>query len=869
MYAINSKNLKCAYKKLKHYFYYYKTSSYLKDKIVDFEKNYTENTFEELAKKLNDLSRIDSKMISGLGVTYTIFPKRDSAVRDGENINISEFNMFIDMPIEFYMVDILFSMDIYKKHNSDDLIYSYGNCFDKRLNFVDEPLNNLLLYGNHSINYKKWKNTVLQDKYKDDSLIIKLDIKRCFYNIKFNIPDFIKNILNINYLDDPVTKIMVNIYRYYSKIINDEMKISQIENENEVTLPIGLFSSYAILNILLSPIDKYLASNSNSYARYVDDILIVKNATLERRENKKNLITKLWPDLFKIMNNELIVDTKKIKCGNITINSSKIEIIQINKRTNLEKFNKKIKKAFFASLEFDEELETDDSSIEVEYSYSSKYLSKKIYSFINDCTEESKQELLLFLEQLRDEEWINLYSLWPELLAFLYKNFSVDSFNTIKNIIMKNIEKINITGFNPIILSKAKNQLYTEVKSSVLLHEENYQKYLLYPLNQNDIISYINDIYENEIKYNFFPVNISLDEITYYLVVVQNINSNIITESKDLFQKINNYYKNGELLIERDEGCIKKIYSANDNDNEGAREKVMVAVASMNILEDEIEEYNFKCKFPSTYGLHEIKNLIKTAKLKGANILVFPEFCLPNNYAFDIIKYSKKIGISIVCGLTHIIDTNKEVSNYVLVRDNYLDISILKQKNYFAEKEKYLCIKNGFMYKESIYPFYYVIDNGKFKYSVMTCFEATNINDRSILCDEIELLFMSVFNKDVNYFSNIIASYSRDASCFIVQSNPNCYGDSRITGPFSQINADIVKLKGGNNNYFVIGEVDFNSLVDKHKKWVEVEQEMRCYHYFGCNIKDLEKIYEDYRKMKAKPLSAGNHLQTRKRNKID
>ena len=249
-----------------------------------------------------------------------------------------------------------------------------------------------------------------------------MDIKRCFYNIKFNISDFIKNNLNINYLDNPIFKIIVNIYRYYSKIVCDEMKIVDEKYENEVTLPIGLFSSYAILNILLSSLDKCLANNSNSYARYVDDILIVKEAIVEKKENKKDLIAKLWPDLFEInSNNDLIVKTEKIGCGNITINSDKIEIIPINNRTNLEKFNKKIKKAFFASLEFDDELETDDSSIEIDYSYGTKYLSKKIYSFMNDCTSDSTQQLLLLLEQLKGEEWINLYSLWPELLAFISK----------------------------------------------------------------------------------------------------------------------------------------------------------------------------------------------------------------------------------------------------------------------------------------------------------------------------------------------------------------------------------------------------------------------------------------------------------------
>lgn len=173
------------------------------------------------------------------------------------------------------------------------------------------------------------------------------------------------------------------------------------------------------------------------------------------------------------------------------------------------------------------------------------------------------------------------------------------------------------------------------------------------------------------------------------------------------------------------------------------------------------------------------------------------------------------------------------------------------------------------MYDEPSNPFYYIIDNGKYKYSVMTCFEATNIFDRSLLCDEIEILYMPVCNRDTSYFSNIISSYSRDASCFIVQSNINNYGDSRITGPYSQVKADIVRLKGGKNHYFVIGEINLNDMIVKHNKWIEFEKELINYNFIFDSEEELKKHFNEYHEMKSKPLSAGNHLEIRKKNRID
>lgn len=781
--------------------------------------------------------------------------------------------MFIDMPIEFYLVDILFTMDLYKSIDNSTLEYAYGNVYDKNLEFVDEPLNNLLLFGNHAVNYKKWKNSIYEKDSAKEKIIVKLDIERCFYNFKFN--DFIKKYLHCNYLDNSVTKIMANIYRYYTKIVNEEMPLGYLKYEvNEVTLPIGLFSSYSILNILLSPVDHYFAKNSFIYARYVDDILIVKETTIEEKIDKEKLIYNLWPDIFILNDNKLHLNYDLMDCDGLPINTDKIEIIHLGKHKNISNFTKKVKKIFFPSLECDNELELGESSIESDYTYSTEFLKQKVCSGINCNDINLKQNTIDFIMNLKAEECINLYSLWDEIISFFIE---VKGKDKIRKKISSAINKINLDS-DVKLINKLIEQLKKELKYCINSKNVSYDKYLLNKIDQNKIIEYIDGIYKNNNTIEFFPINISIDEVTYYLVIYQSVNDNIISKSLNLFHKINNYAKNGDIINKKDVGNKKYIYSTNiriDNyfeqiypTEEYNKPIINVAVANMCITEKEIEDYDFKNDFPNSFTLQDIKNLMYAAKNNGATMIVFPEFCLPNKYAFDLIKYSRNIDMSFVCGLTHVINNNK-AKNFVLVRDCYLDLVIIKEKNYFADYEKLLCVKNGCMYDEPSNPFYYVVDNGNYKYSIMTCFEATNIFDRALLCDEIEILYMPVCNRDTNYFSNIISSYSRDASCFIVQSNINNYGDSRITGPYSQVKSDIVKLKGGKNHYFVIGEINLNDMIKKHKKWIEFENYLKKFNEQLDDKEKLEKQYKEYHKLECKPLSAGNHLEIREKNKID
>ena len=158
----------------------------------------------------------------------------------------------------------------------------------------------------------------------------------------------------------------------------------------------------------------------------------------------------------------------------------------------------------------------------------------------------------------------------------------------------------------------------------------------------------------------------------------------------------------------------------------------------------------------------------------------------------------------------------------------------------------------------------------------MTCFEATNIRDRAFLNDIIDALFVPVYNQDTKYFSDIVGSMTRDLSSFIIQANNSEYGDSRITGPMQSYEKDIIKIKGGDNCYVVVGTIDLKSMRDKHTFMAGIDKDISGLlkmHKDSDRRKEAKKIKEriddDKENNVFKPLSAGSRLKRRQYNNIE
>jgi len=221
-------------------------------------------------------------------------------------------------------------------------------------------------------------------------------------------------------------------------------------------------------------------------------------------------------------------------------------------------------------------------------------------------------------------------------------------------------------------------------------------------------------------------------------------------------------------------------------------------------------------------GIFDILNRAIESKHK-VDLLVFPEVSIPYAWVNLLARFAKKNDIGIVFGVEHIKVQNK-VSNCTCVMlpfssDTHTSLFInFEAKKHFAPDEKIDIESRGFAANENKTktPALYKWRNSVF--STFNCYELTNIAYRSPLVGKVDFLIAIEYNKDTNYFSNIIDSLSRDIHCYVVQVNTSDYGDSRIVQPSKTESKDIVKLKGGKNIYLVVDTIDIKKLRDFQAK---------------------------------------------------
>ena len=139
-------------------------------------------------------------------------------------------------------------------------------------------------------------------------------------------------------------------------------------------------------------------------------------------------------------------------------------------------------------------------------------------------------------------------------------------------------------------------------------------------------------------------------------------------------------------------------------------------------------------------------------------------------------------------------------------------VTILRLKNHYSPAETKLIQDKGKIVPRANPPTYNKIIWRKNHFSVYNCYELADIKHRSIFRSEVDMLFASEYNNDVNYFSNITYTISRDIHCFFIQVNTSDFGDSRITKPSKTEAKDLMRLKGGKNSVVLYEELDLNDL---------------------------------------------------------
>jgi hypothetical protein len=100
-----------------------------------------------------------------------------------------------------------------------------------------------------------------------------------------------------------------------------------------------------------------------------------------------------------------------------------------------------------------------------------------------------------------------------------------------------------------------------------------------------------------------------------------------------------------------------------------------------------------------------------------------------------------------------------------------------------------------------------------FTFGLLICSELTDLVHRRKMRGRVDNLFVLSWNQDLESFAALVESSAIDVHCFMTLVNNRQYGDSRIRAPFKDLwRRDIVRVKGGMDDYFVIAELNIHEL---------------------------------------------------------
>lgn len=253
------------------------------------------------------------------------------------------------------------------------------------------------------------------------------------------------------------------------------------------------------------------------------------------------------------------------------------------------------------------------------------------------------------------------------------------------------------------------------------------------------------------------------------------------------------------------------------------KDRIIVAITSLKTSE---EEWAYSaCGKPSLTlkRYKRISKLINQALQLSPkpDYLIFPELSIPIDWIPSISNRLLKSGISLIAGTEYRgKKENKIFSEACLcLIDNSLgypaSIRIWQPKLNPAVGEEYKLLsifgktwyKDKKSLKETIY------NHNNFYFGVMVCSELQNSKLRISYQGTIDALMILSWNKDIETFSKLIESAALDLHAYIIMVNNRKYGDSRVRVPSKQeFKRDLVRLRGGKNDFLVSVELDINAL---------------------------------------------------------
>ncbi|MCB1062777.1 MAG: hypothetical protein KDN20_07645, partial [Verrucomicrobiae bacterium] len=202
------------------------------------------------------------------------------------------------------------------------------------------------------------------------------------------------------------------------------------------------------------------------------------------------------------------------------------------------------------------------------------------------------------------------------------------------------------------------------------------------------------------------------------------------------------------------------------------------------------------------------------------DLLVLPEVSVPHRWAMFITQWAKQHQVGVICGLEHRVDDRGRAWNELLAALPFRGANGSKEcapvrrlkKHYSPEEDFQLTNNHLSVPKLSARSRYQLFQWQGASFAVYNCYELASLEDRCLFKGKVDFIVCSEFNRDVNYFSNIVESAARDLHCYVIQVNSAQFGDSRVVSPSKTEKLNPLRIKGGENQTFLTIQLPLKQL---------------------------------------------------------
>ncbi|KJZ36652.1 hypothetical protein VC33_15740 [Pseudomonas fluorescens] len=236
-----------------------------------------------------------------------------------------------------------------------------------------------------------------------------------------------------------------------------------------------------------------------------------------------------------------------------------------------------------------------------------------------------------------------------------------------------------------------------------------------------------------------------------------------------------------------------------------------------------VDEKNIEGSFMGTPNvsrqrMKELSELLNDVVKHGSrypeqrvDLLVLPEVSVPHRWATFITRWAKDHQVGVICGLEHRIDDQNRAWNELLAalpfrgdKGSKECAPIRRLKKHYSPEEEFQLTNNSLLTPKLLTKSRYQLFQWRgASFAVYNCYELANVEDRCLFKGMVDFIVCSEFNKDVNYFSNIVESAARDIHCYVIQVNSAQFGDSRVVSPSRTETLNPLRIKGGDNQTFL------------------------------------------------------------------